>query len=277
MIESNDHIRVECTCGGITPIHAGHSTDWRNLADWVLVALSKGAGRGETSRHGKFSYGVGDVVIIPPHLEHQLVTTADGDGVSQWVHMRFTLPGGLDVSEFLDVPILAPKEKSARLIRLIRQLGTICQGGRTSSVVAAAKRLEHGCAILSSICDVSTERRMLSTSLDDERIREMLVFIESHLADELDRDLLAKRCHLSPARFHAVFSAVVGRSPVAYLRELRMRRACWLLSDTNQCVKQVGRAVGYDDPYTFSRAFRATVGQSPATYRIQARQPMATG
>jgi AraC-like DNA-binding protein len=245
------------------------------MADWVLVALKKGAGRGESKRHGKFSYGVGDVVLLPPHLEHQLATTADGDGISQWVHMRFTLPGGLDVSEFLDVPILAPKEKSARLIRLVRQLGAICQGGRSSSIAAAAKRLELGCAILSGICDVSTERRPLSTSLDDERIRDVLIFVESHLADNLDRDLLAKRCHLSPARFHTVFSAVVGRSPVAHVRELRMRRACWLLSDTNRCVKQVGRAVGYDDPYTFSRAFRATVGQSPAQYRIQVRRSTA--
>ena len=53
-------------------------------------------------------------------------------------------------------------------------------------------------------------------------------------------------------------------APMEYLIQLRIQKACTLLDTTNQPVARIGSAVGYDDPYYFSRIFHKIMGASPA-------------
>lgn len=43
----------------------------------------------------------------------------------------------------------------------------------------------------------------------------------------------------------------------------RMHRAVYLLRDINQSVTEVGRAVGYEDIYHFSKLFKRHIGIAP--------------
>lgn len=60
-----------------------------------------------------------------------------------------------------------------------------------------------------------------------------------------------------------------GTTPGQLLRDYRMESAKELLANTMLPVQQVAASVGYQDPLTFSRAFRNHVGTSPRDYRIQ--------
>jgi YesN/AraC family two-component response regulator len=42
-----------------------------------------------------------------------------------------------------------------------------------------------------------------------------------------------------------------------------------LLDTTSQSILEVARAVGYEDPYYFSRIFRKVMAESPSQYRKQ--------
>ena len=57
-----------------------------------------------------------------------------------------------------------------------------------------------------------------------------------------------------------------------YLRCLRMDRAKQLLLAGELSVAQVADAVGFADPYHFSRVFRQHEGMPPTEYRAQARR-----
>jgi AraC-like DNA-binding protein len=46
-----------------------------------------------------------------------------------------------------------------------------------------------------------------------------------------------------------------------------MNKAQQLLANTDMNLQDIARQVGYDDPYTFSRAFKNTIGISPQFYR----------
>jgi transcriptional regulator GlxA family with amidase domain len=52
-----------------------------------------------------------------------------------------------------------------------------------------------------------------------------------------------------------------------WLRRLRVAEARRLLADLDLPVKEVGRRVGFEDPYHFSRVFRAIDGLSPSAHR----------
>ena len=60
---------------------------------------------------------------------------------------------------------------------------------------------------------------------------------------------------------------------MAYLRGRRMEVARTMLTEGDASIEQVARAVGYQDPYHFSRSFRQAVGQPPTQYRESFKNP----
>ena len=78
---------------------------------------------------------------------------------------------------------------------------------------------------------------------------------------------LGRMVGLSRSVFMARFTAVVGSSPMAVLRELRMRHAAALLTADGLSIEQISRATGYASRSSFFRAFRKVYGIEPSEYR----------
>ncbi|GAB3431649.1 AraC family transcriptional regulator [Actinophytocola sediminis] len=77
---------------------------------------------------------------------------------------------------------------------------------------------------------------------------------------------MAATAGLSRSVFAERFTATVGRTPMAYLTEIRMRMATVLLTD-GLSPGQVAARAGYDSVAAFSRAYKRTTGSSPAVIR----------
>jgi AraC family transcriptional activator of mtrCDE len=78
---------------------------------------------------------------------------------------------------------------------------------------------------------------------------------------------LADASHMSRSAFVARFTSVVGHSPMAALRQLRMRRAAVLLTAGGRSIENVARHVGYASRSSFVRAFVDSFGTHPGDYR----------
>lgn len=78
---------------------------------------------------------------------------------------------------------------------------------------------------------------------------------------------LATGACLGRSTFIARFSNTVGQSPMTVLRELRMRQAALQLQMSNLPVEQILRNAGYCSRGSFVKAFRASYGVDPSTYR----------
>ena len=83
---------------------------------------------------------------------------------------------------------------------------------------------------------------------------------------------LSQTVGLGRSTFMARFTAALGCSPMAALRQLRMREAARLLAADNLSVEQVAYAVGYASRSSFFRAFRDAYTQDPLAYRSAARR-----
>jgi AraC-like DNA-binding protein len=80
---------------------------------------------------------------------------------------------------------------------------------------------------------------------------------------------LAREAAMSQSAFAAHFVVAFGRSLMAFLRDLRLRRAAALLADTSMPVAEVAHTVGLDSRSYFSRAFRAAYGTDPRSFRAR--------
>ncbi len=78
---------------------------------------------------------------------------------------------------------------------------------------------------------------------------------------------LAEIAGMSRSAFAAHFAEAFDRSPMDFLREVRLRRAGTLLRETDLPVKAVAKLVGYASRSYFSRAFKALYGVDPARFR----------
>jgi AraC family transcriptional activator of mtrCDE len=84
---------------------------------------------------------------------------------------------------------------------------------------------------------------------------------------------LAKTSNLSRSAFMARFGAAFGTSPIAVLRQLRMRQAMILLKRNTLSIDKIANAVGYAGRSSFHRAFRQVYECDPSDYRTGARSP----
>ena len=89
----------------------------------------------------------------------------------------------------------------------------------------------------------------------------------------LDIPSLASIACVSEAHFIRTFRATFGETPHRYLQRRRVERAMYLLRATNTSVTDVCLEVGFGSLGTFSRTFKAIVGESPAAYRAKGSAP----
>ena len=83
---------------------------------------------------------------------------------------------------------------------------------------------------------------------------------------------LSKRVSLSPSRFHVVYKAMFGISPIKDLIGARVDRAKIILTENeSDTLSKIAEQLGYKNPYDFSRQFKQVTGMSPGAYRKQNR------
>ena len=91
-------------------------------------------------------------------------------------------------------------------------------------------------------------------------------------------EALAERAGLSGESLRVLSHKQVGRSPGKQLTYLRMQRASLLLKMTDWTVEAVARAVGYENAFAFSTAFKRWAGRSPSGFRahVERLEPTLT-
>lgn len=116
--------------------------------------------------------------------------------------------------------------------------------------------LEEQCEFLLERLITAHRQResLLAAQLDDarrpqraeltRRLQWAIDFMHAHLADDVTLDELAAAARLSRFHFLRVFQAAHGRTPMAFLRDLRTRRALALLDSTTLGVADLAQRVG---------------------------------
>ena len=95
-----------------------------------------------------------------------------------------------------------------------------------------------------------------------------VLYLDSHIADNVPIPALAKMCLLSVSAFRKAFKEYTGMSPVQYRMYTKIAKAKQLLDDSDSpTVKQVALALGFDDETYFYRVFCKFTGMTPNEYR----------
>lgn len=102
---------------------------------------------------------------------------------------------------------------------------------------------------------------------NSQRIEKTVQYMSQHLDKPLQASELAAVANVSLSHFFALFKQRMGCSPIDYFTRLRIHHACHLLDSTSARVKEIAAALGYDDPFYFSRVFKSLSAVAPVHYR----------
>ncbi len=102
------------------------------------------------------------------------------------------------------------------------------------------------------------------------RFNKVFEYIDQHLDDALSVELLSQVAHFSKFHFHRQFSDYCGISVMRYIQLIRLKRASYRLAfNTLERVTDIALDAGFENPESFSRAFKLTFGQTPTEFRKQ--------
>ncbi|MDE7158384.1 MAG: AraC family transcriptional regulator, partial [Clostridiales bacterium] len=89
---------------------------------------------------------------------------------------------------------------------------------------------------------------------------------------DMSLDFLARNLAISKNYLCKIFHDSTGTTPIEYLIELRMEDARKRLTQSDDSVSDIAKAVGYRDPLYFSKEFRKKYGKSPVQYRKEFKE-----
>jgi AraC-like DNA-binding protein len=104
-------------------------------------------------------------------------------------------------------------------------------------------------------------------ALADSKIGSALALMHRDVAREWTVDDLAATAGMSRSSFALKFKTLVGKAPLDYWLQVRMRRAGQLLRNSSKTVASVAYAWGYESEKSFGKAFKRVMGCPPSSYR----------
>lgn len=118
----------------------------------------------------------------------------------------------------------------------------------------------------------STEKMPSEKALrDGERIKVMLQYIQTHYDEELSLAKIAGSAAVSANECLRCFRAMIGSTPIQYIKQLRIQKAAELLLTTDLKVSDIGARCGFQEMSYFAKTFRELKGCTPSEFRSGAR------
>lgn len=108
-----------------------------------------------------------------------------------------------------------------------------------------------------------------SSPVIDQRIANVLAYIERHIGESITNKRLAKLANMAENSFARLFREHIGISIHQYIKRKRIDKSIILLHHSNNSIEAIANLCGFSDRPHFSRVFKEIMKTSPASYKKQ--------
>lgn len=100
-----------------------------------------------------------------------------------------------------------------------------------------------------------------------EKTAAVIDYIEEHLSEKLDLELVAEAVHYSKYYLHRIFTQTVGLTVHDYVKRRQLTEAAKLLVFSEKSILEIALLAGYESQQAFTDSFRAMYKKAPGQYR----------
>lgn len=252
---------------------------WHWHAEWEAIAVTRGAAAVAVGKQ-RFTLRQGEGVFIHSGVLHAVWAREGGCRLRSAVFLPRLVAGGCDSVFWHDYvqPLLRGGARQyllldggapwhAQALNAVGAAWAACDAhtpGYEFEVRGALSRLVFLLTHHSAAAPKPPSEKALR---EEERLKQMLRFIEENYASELTAAEIARSARVSESECLRCFRGTIGAPPSQYLKQLRVRKAAQLLAAGACGVAEAGARCGFSDASYFSKTFRETMGCTPSRFR----------
>jgi len=225
------------------------------------------------------SLGAGDLVLLGPNLPHVYQHDDPATGVGVKAHCILVQFEAKTWESLLQLPALTGIRGVMERAKLGLQFG-----GRPRARVATmlaemiglsgVRRIAAFWEILDTLAHCRNAKPIASPGFapvlehyGEERVNRVWEYINQRLDGTVNVPEVARLVHMSEGAFSRFFRAHIGKSFPSLVNELRIGRACRLLTETERSVTEIALACGYRNLSNFNRQFYRLKKTTPRAFR----------
>lgn len=106
-----------------------------------------------------------------------------------------------------------------------------------------------------------------TTEKYEQALLSTVLYIQTHLEQDLSLEMLAERAGFSAFHFHRLFREMIGEAVKEYIRRLRIERGAYRLKISEETILQIALDAGFKTHESFTRAFERQFGITPSEFR----------
>ncbi|NLR58545.1 response regulator [Chitinophaga polysaccharea] len=108
------------------------------------------------------------------------------------------------------------------------------------------------------------------SSADEQFIQQALQIVEKNISNpDFSVEELSRALFMSRVSVYKKILALTGRSPIEFIRSIRLKRAVQLLEKSQLTVAEVAYEVGFNNPKYFTRYFKMEYNVLPSQYKAE--------
>jgi AraC family transcriptional regulator, arabinose operon regulatory protein len=214
----------------------------------------------------RYEVAANEFFILPQNTEHSYGSSQEHPWSIYWIHF-----GGDSLPELNEVQAVQQhfkpfhvKNNGDVLPLFTKMYKTLELGYSIDNLLFANMCLSHFLALF-----IYNARHYADTSTNEKMdcVDSAILFMQEKINENMSLGELSSRYNYSVSRFSNLFRQKTGYAPIDYFVQMKMQKACQQLNFTGRAVKDIAFSMGFDDPYYFSKRFRAIIGMSPKKYR----------
>ncbi len=215
----------------------------------------------------------GDIVFIPPMLLHRTA----GKGAmrcltyfSEEFFSRFFTSEARSALA-LDRPFVFRPDDATRE-QIERDLASMMAAYyKEDGITAADQPLWATCLYRILLTLWHTPNRYIAEAYTDERMGQIIRFINEHYSSIKEIEEIAERFFISKFHLCRIFNKNLGLPLVTYLNTIKIRAACEMMKNEKLNLTEIATRCGFNSSSYFCKVFKSEKGVSPTLYRKQLR------
>lgn len=253
------------TAGDIT-VKAGHELQSRTINDYELVYFPKGGQTVYTTETEHYELKHPSIIMTRPQEVHRYTFDKDRSTRHMFIHFHPNAPMLQREYTLLHAhhPVITLDDQSI-IPQLFSHIFT-CFHHKPGRWRARAQFMFLTIIEELEVLLTTESSRIMSNPLPPQ-IYTVMQYIDQHLSENLTISRLAQSLDWSHEHFTRTFTQHIGVTPKGWINKRRIERASQLLLQSTSPIKEISKAVGYQDEYYFYRLFRKLMGMTPSNYR----------
>lgn len=207
-----------------------------------------------------YSAGPGEYILLPPS-DSERIGYKEAYSAFYWLHFS---TDSLTDTEPLLLPDTGRVPKPEKLIVLMKQLQDMKKNGYPEVALNACAT-----TILMELYGELTlfPKNTTSVSLQKQIYNDIIDYIEDNIYDNLKVSDIARHFGYNEKYLSHRFTEIAGVPLKQYIMKAKIEKANFLLTDTNESVKDISKRLGFSDSHNFCRTYKSLTGLTPGQYR----------